>query len=72
MRTLLDSTGNYVRPHRRSALVATELRQYYIKIADLSKTRLLNEGSLKIEVMGYIFFGKDITLVDIICMVLDW
>lgn len=58
VRTLLDSVGNCDRPHRRTALVAAELRRYNIDIAALSETRFLDEGSLKEEGMGYTFFWK--------------
>ena len=56
VRTLLDLRGNSDRPCRRTALVAAELRRYNIDIAALSETRLLDEGSLKEEGMGYTFF----------------
>ncbi|KAI4807948.1 hypothetical protein KUCAC02_027720, partial [Chaenocephalus aceratus] len=46
------------RPHRRTALVAAELSRYNIDIAALSETRILDEGSLTEEVMGYTFFWK--------------
>lgn len=58
MRTLLVSNGNCDRPHRRTALVAAELRHYNIDIAALCEARLLDEGSLKEEEMGYTFFWK--------------
>ncbi|KAJ4938360.1 hypothetical protein JOQ06_002980 [Pogonophryne albipinna] len=44
------------RPHRRTALVAAELSRYNIDIAALSETRILDEGSLTEEGMGYTFF----------------
>ncbi len=72
VRTLLDSTSNSDRPHRRTALVTVVLRQYNINIAALSETRLLDEGSLEEEGMGYTFFWKGHPLVDTICMVWDW
>ncbi|XP_072118275.1 heat shock factor 2-binding protein [Mobula birostris] len=46
------------RPHRRTPLIAAELRRYNIDIAVLSETRLLDEGSVTEEGMGYIFFWK--------------
>ncbi|KAJ4930020.1 hypothetical protein JOQ06_019036 [Pogonophryne albipinna] len=46
------------RPHRRTALVAAELSRYNIDIAALSETRILDEGSLTEEGMGYTFFWK--------------
>lgn len=58
VRTLLDSYGRTERPHRRTALIAAELRRYNIDIAALSETRLLDEGSLIEEGSGYTFFWK--------------
>ena len=58
VRTLLDSYGRTDRPHRRTALVAAELSRYNIDIAALSETRILDEGSLTEEGMGYTFFWK--------------
>ncbi|KAI4825265.1 hypothetical protein KUCAC02_020952, partial [Chaenocephalus aceratus] len=58
VRTLLDSYGSSDRPHRRTALVAAELSRYNIDIAALSETRILDEGSLTEEGMGYTFFWK--------------
>lgn len=58
VRTLLDSYGISDRPHRRTALIAAELRRYSIDIAALSETRLLHEGSLTEEGAGYTFFWK--------------
>ncbi|KAL6464878.1 hypothetical protein MHYP_G00271950 [Metynnis hypsauchen] len=58
IRTLLDLQGSSERPHRRTALVAAELSRYNIDIAALSETRLLDEGSLTEEGMGYTFFWK--------------
>ncbi|KAI4826128.1 hypothetical protein KUCAC02_021775, partial [Chaenocephalus aceratus] len=46
------------RPHRRTALVAAELSRYNIDIAALNETRILDEGSLTEEGMGYTFFWK--------------
>ncbi|KAJ4935851.1 hypothetical protein JOQ06_017378, partial [Pogonophryne albipinna] len=53
----LDLTASD-RPHRRTALVAAELSRYNIDIAALSETRILDEGSLTEEGMGYTFFWK--------------
>lgn len=58
VRTLLDSYGGSDKPHRRTALVAAELNSYDINIAALSETRLMDEGSLTEEGMGYTFFWK--------------
>lgn len=58
VRTLLDSYGRTERPHRRTALIAAELRRYNIDIAALCETRLLDEGSLIEEGSGYTFFWK--------------
>lgn len=58
IRTLLDSHGSPERPQRRTALVAAELSRYNIDIAALSETRLLEEGSLTEEGMGYTFYWK--------------
>lgn len=58
IRTLLDSYGRSERPHRRTALVAAELSRYAIDISALSETRLLDEGSLTEEGMGYTFYWK--------------
>ena len=58
IRTLLDSYGRSERPHRRTALIAAELRRYDIDIAALSETRLLDEGSLTEVGSGYTFFWK--------------
>ncbi len=49
-------TGN-TRPHRRTALIATELKRYDIDIVALSETRFLEEGSLT-EEGGYTFLWK--------------
>ena len=46
------------RPHRRSALVASELRRYDIDIAALSETRLPDEDSLTEVGEEYTFFWK--------------
>src|SRR4029434_7207220 len=74
VRTLLDSYGRTERPHRRTALMAAELRRYNIDIAALSETRLLDEGSLIEEGSGYTFFskgypsgGKDLRVVALPC-----
>ncbi|XP_034071876.1 LOW QUALITY PROTEIN: uncharacterized protein LOC117545945 [Gymnodraco acuticeps] len=58
VRTLLDSYGSSDRPHRRTALVAAKLSRYNIDIAALSETRILDEGSLTEQGMGYTFFWK--------------
>ena len=58
IRTLLDTEDNSDRPHRRTALIAAELRCDNIYIAALSETRFLDEGSLKEEGEGYTFFWK--------------
>jgi len=47
---------NSSRPHRRTALIASELSHYKIDIAALSKTRLADEGSLNEMASGYTFF----------------
>ena len=53
----MDTTTND-RPHRRTALVAAELKRYCIDIAALQETRLPLEGSIKEEKEGYTFFWK--------------
>lgn len=58
VRTLLDTYGRAERPHRRTALVVAELRRYNIDTAALSETRLLDEGSVTEEGMGYTFYWK--------------
>ncbi len=58
VRTLLDRHGTSDRPPRSTALIAAELSHYNIDIAALSETRLLDEGSLTEEGMGYTFFWK--------------
>lgn len=57
VRTLLDLTDNE-RPHRRTAIIAHELKRYGIDIAALSETRLSEEGSLTEVGEGYTFFWK--------------
>ena len=57
VRTLLDTEQN-LRPRRRTALVAHELRRYDIDIAALSETRLSGEGNLIEAGEGYTFFWK--------------
>lgn len=57
MRTLLDLADNE-RPHRRTAIIAHELKRYGIDIAALSETRLSEEGSLTEVGEGYTFFWK--------------
>jgi len=49
---------NSSRPHRRTALIASELTRYNIDIAALSETRLADEGSLNEMASGYIFSGR--------------
>ena len=46
------------RPHRRTALIATELKRYGIDIAALSETRLASEDSLTENGEGYTFFWR--------------
>lgn len=58
MRTLLDSYGRTQRPHKRTALIAAELRLYDIDISALSETRLLDGGLLTEEGSGYTFCWK--------------
>ena len=55
VRTLMDSSGSD-RPHRRTALVGTELDRYKVEIAAVSETRLAEEGLLKEVGAGYTFF----------------
>ena len=57
VRTRLDRAST-LRPERRTALVAKELRRYRIDIAALSETRLADEGTLMEEGSGYTFFWK--------------
>lgn len=57
VRTLLDLTDNE-RPHRRTAIIAHELKRYGIDIAALNETRLSEEGSLTEVGEGYTFFWK--------------
>ena len=47
---------NSSRPHRRTALIASELSRYNIGIAGMSETRLADEGSLNEMASGYTFF----------------
>jgi len=57
VRTRMDA-DNSSRPHRRTALIASELSRYNIYIAALSETRLADEGSLNEMANGYTFFWK--------------
>uniref|UniRef100_H3B0C5 Endonuclease/exonuclease/phosphatase domain-containing protein n=1 Tax=Latimeria chalumnae TaxID=7897 RepID=H3B0C5_LATCH len=57
VRTLLDNP-NSDRPKRRTAIVARELSRYNINIAPLSETRCADEGHLREEGGGYMFFWK--------------
>lgn len=57
VRTLIDR-HDHDRPHRRTALIASELRRYNIDIAALSETRNSEEGSLAEAGEGYTFFWK--------------
>ena len=51
---LLDNDQG-VRPRRRTALIASELRRYHIDIAALSETRFAGKGSLTETEEGYTF-----------------
>ena len=57
VRTLLDFSEENPRLHRRTAIVAHELKRYNIDIAALSKTRL-SEDNLIEKGEGYTFFWK--------------
>ena len=46
------------RPHRRTALIAAELKRYKIDIAAISETRLPLEGDINEDKEGYTFFWK--------------
>jgi len=50
---------NSNRPHRRTALIASELSRYNIDIAALSETRLADEGSVNEMATGYTFFLEE-------------
>lgn len=58
VRTLLDSSEENPRLHRRTAIVAHELKRYNIDIAALSETRLSGEDNLIEEGEGYTFFWR--------------
>lgn len=58
VRTLLDTQDGTERPHRRTALIAHELKRYNVDIAALSETRLSGEDSLTEVGEGYTFFWK--------------
>ena len=58
VRTLMDSSGSD-RPVRRTALVGRELDRYKVKIAELSETRLAEEGLLKEIGAATLFSGVD-------------
>ena len=58
VRTLLDRRDGTERPHRRTALIAYELKRYNIDIAALSETRFSGEDSLTEVGEGYTFFWK--------------
>jgi len=49
---------NSSRPHRRTALIASELSRYNVDTAALSETRLADEGSLNVMASGIYFFWK--------------
>lgn len=70
MCTLLnsDSSGQ---PERRTAFVARKLWKFNVGIADLSETRLADEGQLREEKEGYTFFGRAGLLENLGYMVLD-
>ncbi|KAL1251642.1 hypothetical protein QQF64_019438 [Cirrhinus molitorella] len=55
-----DSPGHSTldKPHQRTTPITAEVSCYNFIIAALSETRLLNEGSLTEEGMGYTFFWK--------------
>ena len=56
VRTLLDFSEENPRLHRRTAIVAHELKRYNIDIAALSETRLSGEDNLIEKGEGYTFF----------------
>ena len=59
VRTLIDSEEKRIdRPHRRTALIASELKKLDIDIAALSETRFLEQGELEEKASGYKFFWQ--------------
>ena len=48
--------GTVLRPERRTALIAMELKRYSIDIAALSETRLADQGKLREAASGYTFY----------------
>ena len=56
VRTLLDFSEENPRLHRRTAIVAHELKRYNIDIAPLSETRLSGEDNSIEKGEGYTFF----------------
>jgi hypothetical protein len=59
VRTLIDSEGKTIdRPHRRTVLIASELKKLDIDIAALSETRFLEQGELEEKASGYKFFWQ--------------
>ena len=63
IRTMMDTNTN-IRPQRRTALIAAELKRYKVDIAALSETRLPLEGDVNEEKEGYTFFWKGLRVED--------